>query len=307
MTAINTALANLFIGAPQTHRALTIFPLLQSEAREPSYITLDEALSRGSATVSEVSEAGSVPELKFVNLGDDPVLLLDGEELVGAKQNRVLNMSIMAAGKSEIVIPVSCVEAGRWRFRSRDFKSAGRVQFSRGRAKKTASVNAFLRRSGIARSDQSEVWKEIADKGRRMASSSETEAMESLYVDYDLKLAEYQKALPAVQSQVGAVYFINSKVVGLDLFDCAAIFAKQQSKLLKSYALDAIEVEGETGDTPSPQDAADWLEAIKLAAKERLPAVGLGINTRIDDKNMVGAALEVGNEPVHVYAAPVMA
>jgi hypothetical protein len=44
-----------------------------------------------------VSEGGSVPHLLFINDAMRPVLLLDGEELVGAKQNRVLNLTVLAA------------------------------------------------------------------------------------------------------------------------------------------------------------------------------------------------------------------
>ena len=56
-----------------------------------AYVTLDEALVSGTVRVSEVSDGGSVPELLFGNLGKRPVLLVDGEELVGAKQSRTLN------------------------------------------------------------------------------------------------------------------------------------------------------------------------------------------------------------------------
>jgi hypothetical protein len=59
------------------------------------------------ARVTELGAGGSVPELRFENLGEKPVLLLDGEELVGAKQNRALNLTILAPAKQVIVIPVS--------------------------------------------------------------------------------------------------------------------------------------------------------------------------------------------------------
>jgi len=42
-----------------------------------------------------------VPELLVINQGERAVLLVDGEELVGAKQNRVLNTSVLVRGKSE--------------------------------------------------------------------------------------------------------------------------------------------------------------------------------------------------------------
>ena len=65
--------------------------------------------------------AGSVPELLAHNPLDASVLLYDGEELIGAKQNRILNVTVLVAAASETRIPVSCVEEGRWRARSRHF------------------------------------------------------------------------------------------------------------------------------------------------------------------------------------------
>jgi hypothetical protein len=42
--------------------------------------------------------------LSAIRLGERPVLLLDGEELVGAKQNRVLNLSVLVGPHSRTVI-----------------------------------------------------------------------------------------------------------------------------------------------------------------------------------------------------------
>ena len=44
---------------------------------------MDEALATQSFRVSEISKSGSVPELKVHNNLSQPVLLLDGEALVG--------------------------------------------------------------------------------------------------------------------------------------------------------------------------------------------------------------------------------
>jgi hypothetical protein len=73
-------------------RNLTMYPLLDGQAGELDYLTLDEALAGGRARITEVSAGGRVPELKFENRGDLAVLLLDGEELMGAMQNRILNL-----------------------------------------------------------------------------------------------------------------------------------------------------------------------------------------------------------------------
>jgi hypothetical protein len=52
---------------------------------------------------------------------------LAGEELVGSKQNRIVNTTMLIQAKSTPVIPVSCVEQGRWNYRSPRFSSEERI------------------------------------------------------------------------------------------------------------------------------------------------------------------------------------
>lgn len=107
-------LDKLSLGIPSTYRNLTLTPVLARGpllAIEPK--SLEEGLAGGTVKVTEVSAAGHVPELRVKNSGATPVLILDGEELVGAKQNRIVNVTVLVPPHSEIVIPVSCIEAGR--------------------------------------------------------------------------------------------------------------------------------------------------------------------------------------------------
>src|SRR5215471_4037332 len=100
--------SRLSIGEAQTFRTLAVLPLLDPGASPTGWLTLNQAIDRRLAEVTELSDQGSVPQLKFLNRGSDPVFLLDGEELVGAKQNRILNLSILAPGRTTLDIPVSC-------------------------------------------------------------------------------------------------------------------------------------------------------------------------------------------------------
>ena len=77
--------------------------------------------------VSEVSQHGSVSDLCVVNDSDRTVLLLDGEDLRGAKQNRVLNLTILVPAGKTVIVLVSCVEQGRFR---RGEAAAGPGRFS---------------------------------------------------------------------------------------------------------------------------------------------------------------------------------
>jgi len=173
MSIIHDHLKTIEIGSSTTFENLTMYPLLGTSEPKLEYITLDEALAAKTASVTEVSESGSVPDLLFRNDGDIPVLLLDGEELIGAKQNRVLNLSILAPPSKTITIPVSCVEAGRWSRRTPEFQSSGRSMYARGRAAKSGQVSMSMR-SGHSRSNQSEVWRDISEKADRMSVASDT-------------------------------------------------------------------------------------------------------------------------------------
>lgn len=95
MNVIAAALAEREVGNPVLFRSLSMTPLI-GQSREPGDLLMEEALSQGCARVSEVSESGIVNQLKFVNRCDRSVLLLDGEEIIGAKQNRTLNITILA-------------------------------------------------------------------------------------------------------------------------------------------------------------------------------------------------------------------
>jgi hypothetical protein len=73
------------IADPIRHGALAVFPLFTESKPGVDYLLSDEAISAGSVTVEEVSEAGSVPTLLVDNRAESAVLFLEGEELRGAK------------------------------------------------------------------------------------------------------------------------------------------------------------------------------------------------------------------------------
>ncbi|URR36235.1 hypothetical protein NBE99_03635 [Thermosynechococcus sp. HN-54] len=145
MHLLQELLQNLELGTPQTFGAMTLFPLLHSIATEPDYWTLTEAMSQNLLKITEVSAGGHVPELLCRNLGDRSVLLVDGEELIGAKQNRILNLTVLVPAHTDPKIPVSCVERGRWHYRSHEFTAADRAYHATGRAKKLRYVTESLK------------------------------------------------------------------------------------------------------------------------------------------------------------------
>ena len=215
-------------------------PLFHTAVETLAYGTLAEALRDGAIVVTEVNAGGSVPDLKAINNADSSIFLLDGEELKGAKQNRVLNASVLMDAHSEIIIPVSCTEAGRWTHTSDTFKASGNVMSRNLRANRTRSVSASLDRTQQYRSDQSAVWRDIDHLAEAAAVESPTRAMTDIYAAKEKELDDCLDAFPHVPNQKGLIVFVNRKVMGFDLISRAAAYEVLHPKLVKSYVMDAL-------------------------------------------------------------------
>ena len=303
---IDQSFASLRIGTPAIHLNLALFPLFDDGEKPSDYLLLDDALDRNLARVTEVSADGRVPELAFENDSAEKILLVDGDELVGAKQNRVLNLSILVGSRQKLVIPVSCVEQGRWRYHSRDFRSARRSLFAKARAKKMRQVTESLRLNQDRRSNQSEVWADVAGKVAFCQADSDTLAMADAYESRGRQLSAYVSAFRAERDQRGAVVAIDGKPVGLELFDSANAFARYLEKLVRSYALDAIETEVGKTVAAFEADVRRFLDSIRSAAAERFPAVGEGEDIRLTGEGVSGGALMANGRVVHLagFAMP---
>ncbi|NEV60364.1 ARPP-1 family domain-containing protein [Thiorhodococcus minor] len=301
MHMIRDRLSQLTFGEVLQHQTLSLTPLLAADGREPDYLTLDEALARGELQITELSESGSVPELRLINRAGQAILLLDGEELVGAKQNRVLNLSLLAPAAVTLTIPVSCVEAGRWSSASPAFSSKGRAFYASGRARKAGHVTESLRARGQRESHQGEIWQDIAAKSARMGSRSSTDAMACLYEDFDALMAQYVQAMPPQPDQVGAVFAINGAIRGLELFDCAATWRKLLPKLVVSYALDAVEL-GRGAPSDAVTGADDFLLEMAAAHASTHPSVGEGEDVRLTGPGLSGGALLARGRLMHLCA-----
>src|SRR5205085_2747229 len=78
-----------------------------------SSLSFGQAIGLG-VTVKELDTGASVNDLLVLNPADKNVLLYEGEEVLGAQQNRTFDVSILVAAGSRVQVPVSCVEHGRW-------------------------------------------------------------------------------------------------------------------------------------------------------------------------------------------------
>jgi hypothetical protein len=302
MDPIADTLETLTVGETLAHENLALFPLVGALGSLIEYVTLDEALASGSARVTEVSSGGSVPELSFANEGETAVFLLDGEELIGAKQNRILNLSMLVAPKSTVAIPVSCVESGRWAYSSDQFSSSRHAHFSRGRASKAASVSANMRESGARFSNQSEVWADVDTRSADLGVQSPTSAISDVFASHEADLEAFVEQIQPDADHAGAVFCIGGSIAGMDIFDKPQTFAKLTAKLVRSYGLDAID--GNANRPPTREKIEEFLGLVGATKPDVHPAVGLGQDLRLSVADLSGGGLELDSTIIHLCAFP---
>jgi hypothetical protein len=303
MELVTQTLGHVTLAAPVRGSKLTMYPLIDLDAPDPDYELASIAFANETLEVREVSESGAVPTLLVQNHGARPVLLVDGEELIGAKQNRVLNVTVMAPPGATIEVPVSCVEAGRWHYTSMKFRDALWLMEPSGRTRKMRDVTGSLRRNGSRAGNQREVWNHIAEVASELSVHSPTSAQEAFYSRYRDRLDREVERIEALPHQVGAAFAVLGRIAGLELFDASQTFSALLPKLVRSYALDGI---GKRTARPPgrDRDAAAFIDRLNALTPEHYPAVGLGSDVRLTGTGIVAAGLVVNERFVHLSAFP---
>jgi len=221
--------------------------------------------------------------------------------LVGAKQNRIVNTTIIVPAMEKVVIPVSCVEEGRWSYDTERFHSEERIMAPMMRAAKARQVNFSLRQSANFRSDQSAIWNDISAKASRRKAESDSMAMAEIYKKDQSSIHKYLENFAMVDSQTGAIYLINGKVVGMDCFGKKQTFEKTFKKIVESYALDAIDwYDEKMKSKQSKTKVNNFLKTANDAQVEIHPSVGLGTDCRLDSNKCTGFALAHEDKVVHL-------
>jgi hypothetical protein len=287
-------------GELQVHNHVAIIPLIGANGAGPIYLTMKEAMEDRLLVVTELTEGGTVPELKVLNKAERPVLLLDGEELAGAKQNRVLNTTILLREKSETVIPVSCTEHGRWSYSSSQFEASGHIMSAKLRRVKNESVAENLKTACGFRSDQGAVWDEIAAQAAENKVSPITGAMRDVLDAKQEDLDAFLERFPVIPDQNGLFVMVNGKVVGLDMVSSTAAFGILHPKLIRSYVMDALTEKPKKGKEANRGKADTFLSEILTCEEHTFNSVGYGRDYRYEGKKIVGSALVHEGTVIHM-------
>ncbi len=299
MKNIKHQLESIKISDPLQFQNLTLFAIKGLNNNSLNYLTLSQAYEKNYVEINETSDAGTVSQLLFINKSDIPILILEGEELNGAKQNRIINVSILVPGNIGMVIPVSCCERSRWSYRSsRKFDLSNRMSFSKARRNKLRRVNENWEKGKGATSNQEEVWSDINIKFSKMNVNSHTESMGDFYDSYSQEIEQYVKSFKAEDDDKGIIAAINGKIVSIEFFDKNAVFKNNLGKIIRSLAADAIE-DKKTSLIVTKNDAEEFVSQICDSKMIELGSLGLGTQYKINAKTHLGQTLLFHTNLIH--------
>lgn len=277
---------------PCTSRALTVFPLLGGNGGA-DYMLLADAVAKGLARVTEESDSGTVPVIVIENSGKLPLLGIQGEEYVGAKQNRTLNITVLAApGKTRI--PVTCVEQGRWHYEGAEFHTGAYEHFEL-RTLKAHMVGKSRKARGphMAKfaADQGMVWDAVSRESARHGAHSATGALHDVYRSTKVSggLDAAIKGIEVPADTRGVVVAIGGEIVGADLFESPEVFERIWPRILRSYALSSLG--RKAASRPSLEAAESFFKKPLDANWNATPSVGLGDDVRWEGKDFLASAL----------------
>ncbi|MFW6130115.1 MAG: ARPP-1 family domain-containing protein [Atribacterota bacterium] len=279
---------------------MSVQPLFVSRDKKKrvNYITLKQAMDKRKIRVKEISKEGNVPELSVENTGDENILLLDGEELRGAKQNRVLNTSILVKSRSKIIIPVSCTERGRWEYEAPEFSDSEAIMESRARRRKARTVSSNLKNYNSFRSDQQAVWNDIDDCLNYLNVDSHTSAMRDALMHRKEDIDKYLEEFTLKKNQQGILVFIGGDVAGMDILSSKDAYRDLHNKLIKSYALEAI-VSEKTNKRATRNKSKRFRKDILKCSEEIYDSPGLGRDHRYESDDIVGSSLIYNDVVIH--------
>ena len=289
----------------QKYKRLSVVQLLTAQQNTVDYISGPKAIKDDLIQVKEVSESGSVNNLFVFNLSDKYVFFMDGDILMGAKQNRVLNTSVLLSPNSKITLPVSCVEQGRWSRVSAKFMNSDYITPLKLRAGKSRKVSENLRARSEFDAGQGEVWKNVEDYQTMFKVASPTMSLSDVYESEKDNFETFIKNFTLNNDANGLALFSDNNLLNVDVFNRTDIYQEYFPKILRSTAMEISMLKEKTNEITEAeaiyktQETFDLLEKIEHT---KHPAVAAGEESRFDAEELTGFELQFRNQLIHLTA-----
>lgn len=284
----------LFFSEEKTYKNLTYIPVITNNGSELKFLTLSRAIKDDLVQIREVAGNATVPQITVINKAEGYLLIIDGDHLIGAKQNRVVNKTIIIPPESETRIPVSCTEQGRWHFVSE--------KFSKSKYSAPSTIRSIFKQKMAA---QQGVWEEVGKRMHSFSVHSPTSSLEEVYGKLDSSIEGHKKAISPVPSQVGFMIFINGGFSGLDILGDANLFSGVYNDLINGYIMDAIYKAKDKGEkTVSDLDKKKIIKDLLQIKTKAARSIGVEKRRVIQGKKVAGEFITFQRKPVHLAVFP---
>lgn len=273
----------------EVHKNVAAIPIKTPINHKVDLLTLKKGFELGLVDVKEC-EQSTVNTIIVENKSVAPLLLVDGEEIVGGDQNRIMDATILIAPESEMKVPVNCTEHGRWGYVS-DFKQSKNIANYRTRL---AKHHAFRSKGNV----QKAVWDSIDELEVSRSFSSPTQAMSESYENAKSDLSEFMEVFEVVEGQTGVAVMIDGEVKGFEVFLNSEIYREYHEKILKSYLINA-----EVNDNVFAIDRDAIRSIIDGALNDEFEEVkneGLESRFEIKSEDGVGSCYTFKDELIHM-------
>ena len=305
-------LAEVRIADTATVGALEFTPLVHAGPFGPAPTLLHDAIASGALQVGEHA-GGVVNTVVARNHGKLPVLILEGESIVGAKQNRVVTADVMIAPGAEACVPVGCVERGRWDHVSQSAKFAAAEvpvePMMRARAVREVREQGHL--------DQSRLWCDVDEKLSMHAVESRSANYHAFTQHAKADVNAMLQDVPRVDGQVGLLACADGRLVALDVLGVPENWASIGERLAKSYLFAGFDMLATAGaprtkrggfgrhqDAPSSAPVTgtpqEWIKHIAGARVLTRRGIGMGSTIGLESPALHGAGLWVDEAPAHL-------
>lgn len=272
----------------QHYKNVTIIPLSVNYNKRLNLLSLEKGLDMGIVEVTECKEA-IVESVNVINNAISPLLLIDGDEILGSKQNRIISRSVIVPPESVLEVPVNCSEKNRWEYSSKKFSySPYFANFNTRRVKADKSYNA-----------QSKIWDSIDQMFTDYDLKSPTAALSDNYESLKINQDEYLKNFNIVKGQNGLITVINDEIVGFELFYNESLYKRYHEKLLRSYVIDALK-DNDSGNCIMEEDIINYLKSIENTTFTYAEELGFGKSLNFTNDYGAGSVLFFDDELIHM-------
>jgi hypothetical protein len=284
---------------------LSVVQLATSNQDSFQYITCCNAIKNNLIEVKELNEAGNVNSIFILNNSDQFIFLMDGDILAGAKQNRVVNASILLAPQSKTQVPVSCVEGRRWHHVSSKFSGTGYAAPTFLRAGKAQQVRESLKAKRGFSANQGDVWASVSRYERVHEVHSNTASLSDIFDEKEMEFDKVIRCFAPRKDANGLAVFFGKVLVSIDIFNRRGVFMEYFPKLLRGAAMEASAIERKK-ETLTEAEAGyrtlEMLDGFEKIPREEQPSVAVGVDRRFASGEMTGFELMYGSHLIHLAA-----